>query len=358
MSVRRRTHRYKSGKITKRWNVDVKVVAPDGTVHRIREVAKEQTRAGAERQEREIRNRLENAGSKDVLARKTMTFMEFWPIFYETHVVINNKPSEASSKNKIMRNHLLPRFGGTLLENITVLDVEKFKAELVGLGYQNKTVNNCLTVLRTILNAAVSWDFLLKSPQIKLLRVGPQEFRFLSFEESKEFIKICPPGWRPMVVFALHTGLRIGELLALRWTNIDLKAKLMRVRYSNWEGTIGTTKNGKIRDIPLNDLALHSLKQVFSADDLVFGDKNGNPFTYRQANYALEKACRGTSFKGVQWHTLRHTFASHLAMRGVPLRAIQDLLGHSTQVMTERYAHLSPHISRDAVMSLLTDDIT
>ena len=117
-------------------------------------------------------------------------------------------------------------------------------------------------------------------------------------------------------------------------------------------------KNGKIRDVPLNDIALHSLNQVFSKNNLVFGDENGMPFTYRQANYALEKACRGTSYKGVQWDTLRHTFASHLAMRGVPLRAIQDLLGHSTQVMAERYAHLSPHISRDAVMSLLTGGIT
>jgi integrase len=352
MSVRKRVHRYKSGKITKRWNIDVKYTASDGTTHRIREVAKEQTRVGAERQEREIRNALEKPDTRSETQKKPLTLAEFWPIFFKTHVLINNKPSEASSKEKIMKNHLLPRFGSKLMTDITVLAVEEFKVSLIALNYQNKTVNNCLTVLRTALNTAVAWDYLAKSPPIKLLRLPPQDFKFLTFVEARELVELCAPQWRDMVIFALNTGLRVGELLALRWVNVDLTNSTMRVRYSDWQGTIGTPKSGKVRDVPLNTLALQALRERSNLDSLVFCHNDGQPHTYRQANYALEKACRGTKLQGTQWHTLRHTFASHLAMKGVSLRAIQELLGHSTQIMTEKYAHLSPHVIKDAVMTL------
>jgi integrase len=267
-------------------------------------------------------------------------------------VRVNNKPSEAASKAKIMKNHLLPRFGAKFLAEISVLDVEKFKAELVSTNYHNKTVNNCLTVLRTTLKTAVSWDYLLKSPQIKLLRVGPQDFRFLTFEEALDLIDRCTPQWRHMVLFALNTGLRIGELLALRWENFDASNLVIRVRFSDWQGIVGAPKSGKVRDIPLNTLAQKASLNTDKLGELIFFHNNGTAYTYRQANYRLEKACRGTKLLGTQLHCIRHTFASHLAMGGVPLKAIQDLLGHSSQVMTERYAHLSPHVLKEAVMSL------
>ena len=353
MTVRKRVHRYKSGKVTKRWNIDVKYTAPDGTTQRIREVARVQTRAGAERQEREIRNRLEKGDTETKKEKQDLTLTDFWPRFYKTYVMVNNKPSEAASKAKIMKNHLLPRFGAKLLADITASDIEEFKADLVGMDYQNKTINNCLTVLRTILNTAVIWDYLLKSPPIKLLRLEPHDFKFLTFDEACELVERCGPEWKTMIIFALNTGLRVGELLALRWANIDFKNSLMRVRFSDWQGTIGTPKSGKVRNIPLNTFALQALRDTDKLGGLVFCHSDGRPYTYRQANYGLEKTCRGTKLQGTQWHTFRHTFASHLAMRGVSLRAIQELLGHSTQVMTERYAHLSPHVARDAVMALM-----
>ena len=224
---------------------------------------------------------------------------------------------------------------------------------MVASTYQNKTINNCLTVLRTALNTAVAWDYLVKSPQIKLLQLAPHDFRFLSFDEALELVERCPPKWKSMVIFALNSGLRIGELLALRWANLNLSNSMMRVRFSDWQGIVGTPKSGKVRDVPLNTRAHQALLDTRHVGELVFCHDDGQAYTYRQANYGLEMVCRGTKLQGTQWHTLRHTFASHLAMRGVSLRAIQELLGHSSQAMTERYAHLSPHVARDAVMALI-----
>src|SRR5215472_14600564 len=126
-----------------------------------------------------------------------------------------------------------------------------------------------------------------------------------------------------------------------------------QARLSNWRGQVGSPKNGRSREVPLSDETVRILKaHRHLRGELVFCDERGESLAYEAGRDPLRRACRRAGLRNVGWHTLRHTFASHLAMRGVPLKAIQELMGHSTIEMTMRYAHLSPTVKRDAVAQL------
>jgi integrase len=117
---------------------------------------------------------------------------------------------------------------------------------------------------------------------------------------------------------------------------------------------VGTPKNGRSREVPLSDdavAALRSLPSRFPGGQ-VFAQPDGRMLTKGECKHPLWRACRKAGLRQVGWHVLRHSFASHLAMRGVAIKAIQELLGHGTLEMTMRYAHLSPDVRRDAVRLL------
>ena len=357
MSVRRRTQRYTNGKPVTRWVVDVKYRHPDGRVERVRRVPRVQSRVGAERLERELLVRLERGlGVEKENAATTTdvpTLVAFWKRFLTTHVVPNNKPSEQWTKGRIMAGHLLPCFGQHRLDAISAREVDEYKARLSKLEYAPKTINNHLTVLRTILRTAVHWDVISKAPHIKLLRVERREVVFLDFDEAAALIEAASGTYKAMIALALNTGLRIGELLALQWGDFSKAERRIRVARTDWQGLTGSTKSGQARDVPLNQVALQTLTDLeFRPRGLVFCGAGGTALRYRQANWAIEQIAKKVGEKKIGWHTLRHTFASHLVMRGVPLTAVQQLLGHSTQAMTERYAHLTPAVKRDAVDAL------
>lgn len=353
MSVRRRVQRYKGGQTSTRWFVDIKFRHADGSIERVRKVPRVQSRVGAERLERELMIMLEQRlppTKKVETPVKVATLAEFWPRFYSTHVLPNNKPSEQWTKTRIMKGHLLPAFGALTLEEVTTGHVDDYKARLVRLGYKSKTINNHLTVLRTLLRTAVQWRLIAEAPTVKLLRVPRQEVVFLDFDEAEAAVAAAEGQIRAMMVFALNTGLRVGELLALRWEDVSIPERRVRVSQNDWQGHVGTPKGGQAREVPLNGRALGVI-QALRTDGagLVFRGADGGPYRYRSAQLAIEKVSRRVGEKRFGWHALRHTFASHLVMRGVSLTAVQQLLGHSTQAMTERYAHLTPGVRREAV---------
>ena len=356
MSVRRRTQKYKDGSTSTRWVVDVKFRHPDGRVERVRQVARVQSRVGAERLERQIIAELEGdvrPSGAEVVVVVVPTLSEFWLRFHATHVVVNNKPSERHTKERIMAGHLLPAFGKRRLDQIETADIEGYKARMTGLGYKPKTINNHLAVLKTILRAAVGWKVVRDGPSIKLLRVIQKDVVFLDFGEAKSLIAAAQGVYRAMIELALNTGLRIGELLAVQWEDVSKEERMLRVTRTDWLGQIGSPKSGKPRSIPLNLGAVRALEMLGWSDaGLVFASASGEALKYRASNYAIERVAKDAGLTGVGWHTLRHTFASHLVMRGVGLTAVQQLLGHSTQAMTERYAHLTPRVREEAVAAL------
>jgi len=153
-----------------------------------------------------------------------------------------------------------------------------------------------------------------------------------------------------MVTLGLKAGLRQGELLALRREDVDLVAGRLVVRQAVACGVVGSTKSRKNRETPLSRDAVRTLKaHRHLRGPLVFCDRDGEMLTKGVCKWPLWRACKRAELRRIGWHVLRHSFASHLAMRGVPLKAVQELMGHATIEMTMRYAHLSPGVRRDAV---------
>ncbi len=137
--------------------------------------------------------------------------------------------------------------------------------------------------------------------------------------------------------------MRNGEVLSLKWKNIDLKHGFI---------LLDTTKNGERREIPINSTLMSVFQRVQRRLDVpyVFFDNAGNP--YKDVRKSFDTACRKAGIKDFHFHDLRHTFASHLVMAGVDLVAVKELLGHKTLTMTLRYAHLAPSHKVKAVDTL------
>jgi integrase len=156
-----------------------------------------------------------------------------------------------------------------------------------------------------------------------------------------------------MIFVAMRTGLRRGELLGLRWVDVDLDVGRILVRQAYVRGHFVTPKSGKPREVPLGDEVIEELRiHRHERGPLVFCDHEGKPFTSGMLMWPLDRARRNAKLRPIGWHVLRHTFASHLAMRGKPLKVIQEMLGHSSIETTMIYSHLMPEIAREAVKSL------
>jgi integrase len=220
-------------------------------------------------------------------------------------------------------------------------------------GLSAKTVNNHLTVLSMLLKVARDWELIRTLPAIRLLKANEPTFRFLSFEEAVALVDHAAPEWRAMVFVALRTGLRLGELRALRWADVDLKGARIVVRQAAWGNVIDSPKSGKSREVPLGDAVRRALQgHKHLRGDFVFCQEDGAMLTKGVCKHPLWRAAERAGLGRIGWHVLRHTFASHLVMRGASMKQVQELLGHADIKMTMRYAHLSPEARREAVALL------
>lgn len=242
----------------------------------------------------------------------------------------------------------LEEFFGTQrdLSDIRPVEIEKYKMyryETVS----GATVNRELALLKRMFNLAIDWDlFLAANPvrRVKFFREFTIRARVLSIEEEEKLIRHASPFMQDLMVFGLHTGLRVGEIFSLRWSDVDLEKNILNIL---------AQKTGKTRTVPLNSSGLKVLRawEMNRKNDHVFYNcQTGNRFVDLKAGFSL--ACRKAKIDGVSWHTLRHTFASRLLERGVDIVTVQQLLGHSTVTVTMRYAHTSLDSKRAAVEKL------
>jgi len=327
--------------------VDVRIEIPGQGMKRIRRKSPVQTRRGAAAFERQL---FEDALSTSMKSHQERRYDEHAIEFLKTYVAANNKYASLLTKESILRVHLLPAFGRLLLTEIHPRAIEAYKAAKKVAGLSPKSINNHLSVLRKSLVVASDWGLLDAVPPIQWMKVPPQKFDFLDFNEAERLLDAAEPAWVPIILTALHTGLRIGELIGLRWEDVDLVARRLTVMQAVSRGRVDSPKNNRSRTVPLtNDLTAALKRHQHLKGKLVFCKRDGNMFTRDETWRPLRRACRRAGLREIGWHVLRHTFASHLAMRGAPLKAIQELLGHATIEMTMRYAHLSPNIGREAV---------
>jgi integrase len=346
----------KNGK--KGWEVDIRVVFPDGSRLRERVKSPVTSKSGTESWARKREAELFAQGSREE-KRETppSPTVEAFAKEFLTYSKTNNKPSTVHAKEWMLRVHLLPFFGSMRLDEIGPADVEKYKAKKLEEGQSKKSINNHLTALRKLLNLAVEWERLERAPKVRgfALKVQPvEEDEFLTFEEAERLLQAAEPEWASMLATALTTGLRVGELLALRWSDVDLVAEQLVVRRTLWQGEEGPPKGGRHRPVALSGKALATLKaHRHLRGPYVFCGEKGERLTHSLVKDVVPRACtRAGLAKRLTWHGLRHTFASHLVMRGASLKAVQELLGHESIEMTLRYSHLTPDVRRSTVRLL------
>lgn len=335
-----------------RWQMDI-VVHRRGVRERIRETCGPDVRNRKEALdvERKRRTELENGAP----AGKTMTFAEHAEEVFRVVTKTSCKCSTHSTERCLLDVHLLPALGEMRLAEIDHREIDHLKAR-VAEKHAPGTVNNVLAKLLKYLRVAVRWGRLAKVPPIKRLKRVPKKPDFLDFDEAARLLVGFDPSWRPMALCALRAGLRRGELIELRWYDVDLVKGDLHVQRRNYRGTIDLPKGGKTRHVPLSGELLAELKrmrQLHDPGELIFCHPSGRAWTFNEPTAPLLRACKRVGLRKLGgWHVLRHTFASHLVMRGVSLKTVQELMGHQDIKETMIYAHLTPEVRREAVMLL------
>jgi integrase len=242
--------------------------------------------------------------------------------------------------------HFRREYGPCQLSEITPLMVDAYVARRAALR-KPATVNRDLVVLRHMFRKALEWGKALGNPVIhqKPLRAENRRLRYLSREEKDRLLQAADEVLRPIVLVALHTGLRRGELFSLTWHDVDFRLGVIRVLHTN---------NNERREIPMSDTLRTTLQQLPRrlASAYVFSGKTGQVLVDIRKRF--HRALKEAGIEGFVFHDLRHTFASYLVMAGVDLMTVKEFMGHKDLKMTLRYAHLAPGYKRAAISRLDT----
>ncbi len=275
-------------------------------------------------------------------------FDDFARKFLDWYEVQNSVRSYEDYRN-LFNSTIIPHFGQCKLTDISVEMIEDYKRARSNC-VSASTVNKELVALRHLMNKAILWDYLQRNPGLEVdkLRVKQRKFRFLTLQEIENVVSVCPPYAKPILLTAVHTGLRKSELFRLEWDDVDFERKLIVV--SNKDDA--HTKNYKIREIPITSQLLAELKKVKdespSKSGIVFRKSDGSPHM-GGLRKTLLRIIKNAGIESFTLHDLRHTFASHLVMEGVDIPTVQKLLGHSNIATTMIYAHLAPGHLRSAM---------
>ncbi|MCX4239726.1 tyrosine-type recombinase/integrase [Paraliomyxa miuraensis] len=353
-----------------RWMIDACIPMPDGSVVRVREVSPVQSKRGAAKYEQQVRTEVLNGTRGKKGARPVPTLASFSTEFLDTYATNNNRPSTVREKRRALGRGLLDELGHLRLDRIGIREVEAFKARRKNDGVGPKTINEELAILSKILGyAEETGDLTTRPPKIRRLKVPKPDFDFLDFDEAERLEKaaaLAPQPWCAMIPTALWTGLRLGELRALKWDDVDLEARRLHVRRAaDDKNELHPPKSGKPRIIELPRKAVAVLKEHrHLRGNFVFCHEDGSRLRNRDCESKstaekhdgpLVKVCRKAGLRRFGWHGLRHSYASHLMMKGASLAEVQALLGHGSLSMTMRYAHLSPN-ARRAAAELLDEE--
>ena len=348
-----------------RWREDV--IQPNGTVERVlrSEVLGPVSDIAGRREARILlQSRLASLNSGQRRAEATMPFAAFVTEHFEPVVLPTLKHATQEIYSFLLRKHLLPRFRDSRLCDITRADIQRYLIEKLKSGYAWETADHLRSLLSKIIGTAVDWNYLPDNPVHGVRmpeRTVKRPHRFLSLEEVRRLIAASDEPVRTIVTLAVMTGLRVGEILALRWGRVNFVTGTLRVEETCYKGKFGTPKTrASRREVPLTPsmvlaLQAHSMRCSNTANEaLVFATQHGTPLASnnlrkRQLHPASQRAGLGL----IDWHSLRHTHGTLLHEQGTPLRVAQAQLGHSHMTTTlEVYTHASGSAQRQAVNQL------
>ena len=301
--------------------------------------------------------------------------------FTETWISAALAASDRKRNTKVLyagvaRKHIIgSALGQTGLDKLRPMHIESWIVELRAKGLSESTVRSAYTILRAVLDTAVRDEAMGTNPAAAIRRpkVTSKEASYLTVEQVRVLLGAAEGSrYQPVFRLLVNTGLRRGEALALRWTDVDLANHLLRVRgtLARLDGDLVVTdtktakSNRVIHMTPTTESILRTAKASQSADRLragsiwtqtgyVFTTETGQPCDPRNALRALKSAASKAEMPGIGLHTLRHSAASVMLSGGVPLKVVSEILGHASIAITgDIYGHVSPDVSRDALDGL------
>jgi len=259
---------------------------------------------------------------------------------WQASVLPMYKHSTQKHRRFMLKKHLLPRFGDKAVSEITRQEIQVYVAHLTHEGYAPKSIDHIHDVLSAVLRTAVKWGHLQENPARgvdlpKLRTVRPKWA--LTREQAAALLAALPPLGKAMAGLAILSGLRRGELFALRWQDIDEEARVLTVREAVYDGTFGTPKTeAGLRQIPLSEAALGFIRVWkqragrTEPDMLVFSTRTGKVIS---PNNVLRReifpACERLGLPHATWLTFRRTYSSWSHDKGVPGKVVAQLMGHA-----------------------------
>jgi integrase len=358
---------FKRGKREKVWvgRWYEEITRPDGGFDQVRrseilgKVAELPTRRQAEQV---LNNSLRRINSGDFRPQSSLRFSDFVQNHWMPEVFPTLKFSSKKHYGYIFNVHLLPTLGEMQLRLITRDVVQNLLVAKLRSGLSWKTVKHIRTTLGTVLRAAECHGLIETNPvaSTRLPRRGPSPERpSISLEHIRTLLNNLPEPSYSIGWLIVLTGLRIGEVLALRWRDVDLVAGTLRVNQAVYDGHFDApkTKRSK-RAVPLSKKAKAILEarkpSVPNPDALVFSTRNGSPLSRRNLlNRHLVPTCKAFELPRMNWHWLRHASTTFLDSVGTPLGTMQDLLGHSSPELTrDTYLHSVPADARRSVQKV------
>lgn len=259
---------------------------------------------------------------------------------YLEYLKVNKK---SWHRNKASLKTLIPQFNEMLLSKITPAHIEDYKRKrLYEDRVQPSTINRDLACLRHMFNIAKKlkgYDGENPVKDVDFFQERQYVMKILDREEIARLTSVAKDYLKPIIIVALNTGMRRGELFNLRWNDVDFAEHYIFVK---------KTKSGFMRKIPMNDLVAEALKNIRRESEFVFcNPKIKDRLTCIQRPF--KAACRKAGVPDLRFHDLRHTAATYMVIGGVDLATVSQILGHSDIKMTMKYAHPTPENKRNAV---------
>ncbi len=244
------------------------------------------------------------------------------------------------TRDEYSLKNLLPHFGDMLISKISFRHIEAYKKIRID-QVKPATINRELACLKHIFNIAIKLKVVDENPVkgIKFYKEQQIEMKILDDDEMKQLVEAASDSLKPIIVIALNTGMRKGEILKLRWNDVDFIENYIFVK---------ETKSGIPRKVPMNNFVRDTLKSVKRIGDFLFYNPNTKTHI-RDIQTSFDTACKRSGLKGLRFHDLRHTAATQMVMAGIDLVTVKEILGHSTIITTMRYAHPTPENKRKAV---------
>ena len=267
-----------------------------------------------------------------------MPFRQFAEMYLER--VVPLMKSSRTEKTRVLL--WIRHFGNRPLGQITRAEIETWRREKL-VRCRPATTNRDLARLRAMLRRALEWELIEKSPLegLKFLSETNARTRYLTLEECERLIQACLAlHTKALVIIALHTGMRLGEILRLRWQDLDFSAGLILIRDS---------KNGEPRHVPMDSTVQSHLESYPRRPGVEWVFSNSSGQRLRDIRGGFHNALQRAGLTDLHFHDLRHTYASQWVQSGGDLYVLKDILGHKSITITQRYAHLSPAYKREAV---------